>query len=521
MPHQSLKQKTMKKLLFIIACLALAIAVNAQTIDKKWNIGLHGGATQYKGDLGNDFYKTDMAFYGMGGVSVSRYIASHFDLNLFATKGTVGYNRESGSFKRNISTATINFRFNILNPESFVIPYLFVGGGVALFDKNLDVTEKKVDYIAPSFGGGLNLKLGKSVMLNLQETFMYSNADDRDGVEGDENDMYLFHSLGLTFNFGKKKDADLDGISDNKDKCPNTPAGIPVDNVGCPLDKDGDGVADYLDACADLAGLKELNGCPDKDGDGIADKDDDCPDVKGLAAFKGCPDTDGDGIMDKSDRCPDVAGLSALQGCPDSDKDGVADIDDKCVNTKAGYKVDASGCPIDTDKDGLVDEEDACPALAGLLVFKGCPDTDGDGVSDKEDRCPTVKGTLANKGCPEMAKEDVKKITTIASKIFFETNSDKLKVASLSQLDELAVILKKYEAANLMIEGHADSQGADDFNLTLSQKRTESVKAYLMGKGIMESRLTAVGFGETKPVADNNTSAGRAKNRRVELKTSY
>jgi len=499
----------------------LLYSIDAQTIDKKWNIGLHGGATQYKGDLGSDFYKTDMAFYGMGGISISRYIASHFGLNLFVTKGTVGYNRESGSFKRNITTATVNFKFNILTPESFIIPYVFVGGGVALFDKNLEVTEKKVDYIAPSFGGGINFKLGKSVMLNLQETFMYSNADDRDRVVANENDMYLFHSAGLSFNFGKKKDADNDGISDSRDKCPNTPASIPVDKIGCPLDKDGDGVADYLDECVDLAGLKELGGCPDRDGDGIADKNDDCPDEKGIATFNGCPDTDGDGISDKNDRCPDVAGLLTLKGCPDSDKDGVADIDDKCLNTKVGYKVDASGCPMDSDRDGIVDDEDACPTAAGLLVFKGCPDTDNDGVSDKEDRCPTVNGTIANKGCPEMAKEDIKKITTIASKIFFETNSDKLKVASLSQLDELAVILKKYDAANLQIEGHADSQGADDYNLNLSQKRTESVKSYLMGKGIMESRLTAIGYGETRPIADNNTSIGRAKNRRVELKTSY
>jgi outer membrane protein OmpA-like peptidoglycan-associated protein len=501
-------------------CVALTFITNAQTIDKPWNIGLHGGATQYKGDLGNDFYNTDMAFYGMGGISVSRYIASHFDVNFFATKGTFGY-QNNGGFSSGVTTATLNFRFNILNPESFVVPYVFVGGGVALFDKNLNITERKVDYIAPSFGGGLNFKLGKTVMLNLQETFMYSNADDRDGVEGGENDMFLFHSVGLTFNFGKKKDADMDGISDSRDKCPNTPANVAVDKVGCPLDKDADGVADYLDACADIAGVKALNGCPDRDGDGIADKDDDCPDVKGLHAFNGCPDTDGDGIADKNDRCPELAGPSALKGCPDTDNDGVADIDDKCANTKAGYKVDATGCAIDTDNDGLVDEEDACPTKAGLLVFKGCPDTDGDGVSDKEDRCPTVKGTLANKGCPEIAKEDVKKITNIASKIFFETNSDKLKVASLSQLDELAVILKKYEAANLQIDGHADSQGEDAYNLTLSQKRTDSVKAYLMSKGIMESRLTATGYGESKPIADNKTKLGRAKNRRVELKTSY
>ncbi|HEV7620647.1 MAG TPA: OmpA family protein, partial [Flavisolibacter sp.] len=114
-----------------------------------------------------------------------------------------------------------------------------------------------------------------------------------------------------------------------------------------------------------------------------------------------------------------------------------------------------------------------------------------------------------------------KKITQIASKIFFETNSDKLKVASLVQLDELAVILNRYPEAKLIIEGHTDDVGTDEYNITLSQKRTESVKKYLVSKGISESRLTAIGYGESKPIADNKTSIGRAKNRRVELKTEY
>lgn len=513
----------MKKLLLICTCIALTFIINAQTIDKKWNIGLHGGISQYNGDLGNDFYKSNMR-YGLGGISVSRYISSHFDLNLLVTKGTVGFNKIGGlgNFNSGFTSALINFRFNILGPQSFIRPYLLVGGGAILFDKDLTITKKQVDYAAPSFGGGINLKLGQSVMLNLQETFLYSTADDKDNYPAAKaNDMYLFHTVGITFNFGNKNDADKDGISDYRDKCPDTPASVAVDKAGCPLDKDGDGVADYLDECPDISGFTALKGCPDKDGDGIADKDDNCPDVKGSAAFKGCPDKDGDSIADNDDRCPDVAGPVALKGCPDSDKDGVADLDDKCLDTKAGYKVDAIGCTLDNDKDGIINEEDACPDKAGNSALKGCPDTDGDGVADNEDRCPTLIGTIANKGCPEMAIADVKKITQIASKIFFETNSDKLKVASLAQLDELAEILKRYEAANLIIEGHADSQGEDAFNLTLSQKRTESVKTYLMEKGIMESRLTATGFGESKPIADNNTSLGRAKNRRVELKTSY
>ncbi len=509
----------MKKLLLLGVCLVAALFTSAQTPDKKWNIGLHGGPTQYRGDLGSDFYKIKMPFYGFGALSFSRYLGTHLDLSLLATKGEFG--STNGSIRQDISTATINLRFQILGPSAFVRPYLFVGGGAMLFDKDITITEKKVDYIAPAFGAGINVKLGPSVMLNVQETFMYTTADNRDGVVAGKNDALLLHMVGLSFNFGKKKDADNDGVSDYRDKCANTPTAVAVDKNGCPLDKDGDKVSDYLDACPDVAGTEALKGCPDTDGDGVTDKDDICPDVKGLSYLMGCPDKDADGIADKDDVCPDLRGLRALKGCPDADEDGVADSDDTCPGTKAGYIVSLTGCPLDNDKDSVVNEEDPCPDQAGSVSLKGCPDTDGDGVADIEDRCPALKGNIINKGCPEITKADIKKITEIASKIFMETNSDKLKVASLAQLDALTDILKKYEAANLIIEGHTDNVGDDAYNMTLSQKRTESVKVYLMGKGIMESRLTAVGFGETRPIADNKTSLGRAKNRRVELRTSY
>lgn len=267
-----------------------------------------------------------------------------------------------------------------------------------------------------------------------------------------------------------------------------------MDKKGCPEDKDNDGVADYLDNCPDLEGTVLLRGCPDKDNDGVADKE---------------------------DRCPDIFGVVALKGCPDTDQDGVADIDDKCPNSKPGSKVDATGCAMDNDKDGVMNDVDKCPDVAGPSSLNGCPDTDSDGVADIDDKCPTIKGTLANKGCPEIAKQDVIRITYIGSKLFFENNSDKLKVASLTLLDELTKILNKYEGAQLFIDGHTDSVGSDDFNMVLSQKRTNAVRSYLIEKGIAENRLTATGFGESKPVATNETSLGRSKNRRVELKTNY
>ncbi|MGV3696506.1 OmpA family protein [Flavobacterium sp.] len=485
----------MKKLLMLSACLITALATTAQTEDRKFSFGVNGGLIQYHGDLGRDWYKTDKTMYGFGGISISYYLWKYVDINAMYSRGTLGYDSSVTGFKGDFSAASVNLRIKPIGSDYIITPYVFGGVGAVLFDRQLNFHKEKIDSALPTAGGGINIRLTPELTLNLQETFMFTNNDARDGVvAGGSDDDFLLHTVGLQYNFGCGKDTDKDGVSDSKDKCPDTPAGTKVDKNGCPVDTDKDGVADYLDTCPEVAGTAALNGCPDKDNDGVADAEDRCPDAKGTVALKGCPDTDGD---------------------------GVADLDDKCPGTKAGTPVDATGCAMDSDKDGVTNDADRCPDVAGPVSLKGCPDGDGDGVADIDDRCPKVKGTMENKGCPEIAKQDVVRINYIGSKLFFETGSDKLKVASLTLLDELVKILNRYEAASLAIEGHTDSDGSEAFNQTLSQKRTESVKKYLVSKGISASRLTATGFGETKPVADNKTSLGKAKNRRVELKTSY
>lgn len=484
----------MKKLLLLCICMASAFSAKAQTEDKKWNIGLHGGIIQYHGDLGRDWYKTDKTMYGFGGISVSRYLWKYLDINAMYSRGTLGYNSGVTGYKSDFSSVALNLRLNLVGQEYIARPYVFAGIGAILFDNQLNFHKQKIDSALPTAGAGINFRLSPVVSINLQETFMFTNNDRRDGVVAGKDDDYLMHTLGLTFNLGNTIDSDNDGVSDKKDNCPDTPADIAVDKMGCPLDNDADGVANYLDNCPEVAGSKMLNGCPDRDNDGVEDT---------------------------KDRCPDQAGTMALSGCPDADNDGVADVDDKCANSKPGTKVDAKGCALDSDNDGVMDDMDRCPDVAGVIALKGCPDSDGDGIANLDDKCPNAKGTAENKGCPEIAKEDVVRITYIGSKIFFENNSDKLKVASLSLLDELTKILNKYEGASLTIEGHTDYNGSDAFNMTLSQKRTDSVKAYLVEKGISASRLMGVGYGESKPIADNKTALGRAKNRRVELKTNY
>ena len=268
-----------------------------------------------------------------------------------------------------------------------------------------------------------------------------------------------------------------------------------------------------------IIGLSYNFGAGDADGDGVSDKKDECPDVPGLKEFNGCPDTDGDGIPDTKDNCPEEAGPEELQGCPDSDGDGVADKDDKCPNVAGLIEMD--GCP-DTDGDGVGDNVDKCPEQKGDPDNDGCPlkDSDGDGVPDKDDKCPQVSGDLANGGCPDEPSDLLSYINSEKSRILFKADSSTLDSSDLMIIDTFKSLLDKYPDTTVTIEGHASSDGSEAYNQKLSEKRAAAVKKSLVDKGISADRLTTVGYGETKPVEPNNTTKGRARNRRVQLNRS-
>ncbi|MCF6180559.1 OmpA family protein [Lutibacter sp.] len=265
------------------------------------------------------------------------------------------------------------------------------------------------------------------------------------------------------------------------------------------------------------AGIVVKFGGTDTDGDGVYDNEDACPEVFGLAEFKGCPDSDNDGVIDSEDACPNVAGLATLNGCPDADGDGIADKDDACPNVK-GSKAN-KGCP-DTDGDGVVDKDDACPQVAGPSANKGCPwpDTDKDGVLDKDDHCIDIAGPASNNGCPVITQVEVAKLEELFKTVYFDSGKSNIKNNSASLLDEAAIIITKYPTAKFSISGFADSTGSAKRNLQLTDDRANAVKNYLVSKGVSSNNLTAKGYGEANPIASNRTRAGRAENRRVEIK---
>jgi OmpA-OmpF porin, OOP family len=248
------------------------------------------------------------------------------------------------------------------------------------------------------------------------------------------------------------------------------------------------------------------------------------PVVKEVVIPQAPKDTDGDGITDDVDKCPDVAGVAKYNGCPipDTDNDGINDEVDKCPTVAGTAKY--NGCPIpDRDMDGINDEEDKCPDVKGVAKYDGCPvpDSDGDGINDEQDNCPQVAGTRENNGCPEVKKEVIQRLEYAAHRIYFQTGSSKLLNTSFKSLDDVVRIMKDEKDLKLSIEGHTDNVGTDEYNHTLSHNRAKSVKDYLVSKGVEESRITSVGFGETQPIADNKTAAGRAQNRRVVMKVNY
>jgi OOP family OmpA-OmpF porin len=236
-------------------------------------------------------------------------------------------------------------------------------------------------------------------------------------------------------------------------------------------------------------------------------------------AICGMSDTDADGVKNFKDKCPGTpaGGIVDENGCEkDSDGDGVVDRLDDCPGTPAGVPVNEHGCPNDSDGDGVSDDRDRCPGTpAGAKVDQyGCElDDDGDGVVNSKDKCPDTPSGVAvdNYGCTLNGKYKLEHVN-------FEFDSAKLTADSTASLDDAVLILKRHSDLKVEIAGHTDSTGSDEYNLGLSKRRAQAVADYLIANGAKPGNIMAKGYGESEPVADNATDAGRAENRRVELR---
>jgi len=458
--------------------------------------------------VGMKYWLSSKFVIGLEGQAMQTYLA---DLNTASKQekgaGFTFDNVPDGPRQRSyIIGAVAEYHFM---PEKNWTPYIFGGPGIYIWqwaDKNWKTLSSQDPALAGTgipptdkagnwynlkdqelyFMGGVGIEFFPAEWLSLElggkarylSHLLTNFKDDQDIVGKNPGQLDLPQAIGevyagLTFYFGGKvKDQDQDGVPDKKDKCPDTPVGCQVDATGCPIDSDGDGVCDGIDQCPNTP-----KGCK--------------------VDAKGCPtDSDGDGICDGIDQCP---------------------------NTPKGCKVDAKGCPTDSDGDGICDVIDQCPNTPkGCEVdAKGCPtDSDGDGVCNGVDRCPdTPSGVkVDNVGCPisEFIPEPEKPV--VLHGVHFEFNKSILTADSKTILNAVATSLIARPDVKVEIAGHTDWIGSDAYNLKLSNARADAVMQYLISKGVKADNLTAMGYGETQPIADNNTDEGRTKNRRVELR---
>src|SRR5437660_7669501 len=396
-------------------------------------------------------------------------------------------------------------------------------------------------------GAGVRLFLTDRIALRVEGRAIYSPSTQ--STFGPTTATHFLGSAGLSvFHLGTpSKDSDHDGVPDNKDACPDTPAGAAVDSKGCPIDSDRAGVPDGLDKCPGTpAGAHvDATGCPtDGDADGVPDGLDQCPNTPlGVKVdAKGCPiDSDADGVPDGTDQCPNTPAGVAVdpKGCPmDADGDGVPDGLDKCPNTPKGATVDASGCPLDADLDGVPDGIDQCPNTpAGTKVdATGCPlpveavrTPAPQAQAGAPAKCPPAPpgSQVDANGClvlftPEAARPAAPgapppRPTLILRGVNFETGRSVLTRDSYLVLDAVAASLVANPEIRIEVAGYTDSTGTKFSNLRLSQARAAAVRFYLARKGVPPVRMVAKGYGASGSIAPTGTAGGRAQNRRVEL----
>ena len=464
--------KNLSRLVLVALLVLVTVNVNAQDKNNPWQITVGVNAVDALA-TGNQLGNEDLSrLWEIGDewnvssavsmITVGKYLDDNFS---FSVSGTVNQ-----LDKWNYGSAS-----DVATSLDDKLSYYGLDGMVKYSFSEL-LNSKKIEPFV-GFGGGY--------------TWMEQPGTDLDGLatlNGTIGVSYWFNDfVGITAQSGLKNSFDEEILVDHFQHS----VGLTIKFGGS--DSDGDGVYDKYDVCPEVAGLAEFNGCPDTDSDGIQDSEDTCPNEAGSAEYNGCPDKDGDGVSDNNDTCPNEAGLKALSGCPDADADGVANA------------------------------QDTCPNEAGPVANNGCPwkDGDSDGVLDKDDNCPTEAGTVANNGCPEVVfptEVEQAQLISYSRTINFALGKSSFKKDAISTLEAITAILTAYPKANFIVEGHTDSVSSNRFNQKLSEDRAAKVVVFLTKNGIANERLQSIGFGETAPIDSNMTAAGRAANRRVEVK---
>jgi outer membrane protein OmpA-like peptidoglycan-associated protein len=437
---------------------------------------------------------------------------------VFAGEVGAGYGQYAGADDQTFdyyktTMIPVDFRILLFFSHSDYSPYLFAGLGGMYYKVDdfpfnnqetapvnygsEDVKDKGVAGIT-TLGLGLRLK-----WFELQAGFFYSSTDNLNYYRlGKPWDGGIFGTIGVLFG-GGPRDSDHDGLMNDEEESLGTDPENP--------DTDGDGLNDGQEVNTTKTNPLKA----DTDSDGLKDGEE----VNNYKTDPNKADTDGDGLNDGSE----VTQYQTDPLNPDTDGDGLKDGDE--VNT---YKTDPT--KPDTDGDGLKDGDE-------VNTYKTDPtkaDTDGDGLKDGQEvntyktdpnKADTDGGTIndgveVNRGTdPLNADDDVVKVGVpiVLEGITFATGKADITPESESVLNKALKTLQNNPDIIVEISGHTDNVGSTSSNQRLSQKRADAVRNWLISKGIDGARLTAIGYGEERPIAPNDTPEGKQKNRRIEF----
>ena len=364
-------------------------------------------------------------------------------------------------------------------------------------------------------------------------------------------------------------DRDYDGIIDPEDQCPDA---YGERETGCPdidpSDIDGDGVKNEQDECPEIRGLFTANGCPDGDGDGIKDELDACPDLFGVEEHHGCPLSIEDMLaIARQNGHPAKQNSIAEKGYYKNYDGKLYDRNDRRVDVASGDIVDDNGKFIthtqgfEIDRDGYIrdanggiiriDEEGYAFGPDGLLSKdkvnggkakkgiqfgpysgpqqgEGTVPSGGSGTytnnPDNNPVGPTNGGSIYDDPRNERPLTPAEaadcnriNLSTLTAAIYFDYDASKANNSSLRQLNRVVDAMQKCTKLELQVGGYADSDGGENYNYKLSEKRAKSVLKYIMGQGVSDRRLKYNAYGENYPLAPNSTEEGKQKNRRAEI----
>ncbi len=512
--------------LLAIVGILLCFKADAQNKGLKWGLGLHPSSFSFYA-LQEGFFNLDEYEHGIQ-FSINRYVNKSFDFGVESSFAVVRHpagedNPLTGGLWRDFfydANPFLKYKFYngyMFKENSIIMPSLKVGIGINKYN-GADLG------ISAPVGLGLGFRIKQSSYIILQTSYNLGVAN---------SESYLHHSLGFVVNMKARKSRKI-----------SPEAG----------DSDSDGIPDYLDRCPRIKAVGSKTGCPDMDGDGVLDVEDQCPTIKGYSNLNGCLDSDRDGVADPADRCPSDFGTKENYGCPQSlvDRDGdlISDKNDKCPGV-AGH-LSAKGCP-DRDADGIVDDNDNCPDVWGLKKYNGCP-YDAKGMTnlkmgiDPEAQAyrppprpskPSIYQPSVGTNPPKPTKPAIpatrpstttttsnsnavpcdlpeNMLEQIGNRIKFDSDKAKLKLSSKTELDKIVTLLSQC-GQQILIRAHTDTDGDNEYNRRLSERRAYAVSRHLMKEGIDRSRIRTEGVGESEPISPNDTETNKDKNRRIEF----